>query len=180
MKTVYDGEQWISVDAPLSRIPMFVKKGSIIPRMPVMDYTRQKSVYPVRFQIFPADEGESAGFSLYEDDGESLGYLRDEFIRTEVSCRSLEKGFEIELGERVGKGYQVPGRRNFIFEVHTDKALRKIAIDGKTVGRTSEEKLTGEAETDFSKAVSSLDRKAGRYLVRIPDDGGKHIITLYE
>ena len=126
------------------------------------------------------DEGESAGFSLYEDDGESLGYLRDEFIRTDVSCRSLEKGFEIELGERIGKGYQVPGRRNFIFEVHTDKALRKIAIDGKTVGRTSEEKLNGESETDFSKAVSSLDRKAGRYLVRIPDDGGKHIITLYE
>ena len=180
MKTVYDGEQWISVDAPLSRIPMFVRKGSIIPRMPVMDYTRQKAVYPVRFQIFPADEGESAGFSLYEDDGESLGYLRDEFIRTDVSCRSLEKGFEIELGERVGKGYQVPGRRNFIFEVHTDKALRKIAIDGKTVGRTSEEKLTGEAETDFSKAVSSIDRKSGIYLVRIPDDGGKHIITLYE
>ena len=63
--------------------------------MPVMDYTRQKAVYPVRFQIFPADEGESAGFSLYEDDGESLGYLRDEFIRTDVSCRSLEKGFEV-------------------------------------------------------------------------------------
>ena len=159
---------------------MFVKKGSIIPRMPVMDYTRQKAVYPIKFQVFPSDAGENAKFSLYEDDGESLGYLRDEYIITDVMCRSFEKGFEIELGERRGKGYQLSGQRNFIFEVHTDKALRKIAVDGKTVDRISADRLTDEAEKDFSKAVSSLNRKSGVYLVRIPDDGKKHIIALYE
>ncbi|MGN1220978.1 MAG: TIM-barrel domain-containing protein, partial [Candidatus Cryptobacteroides sp.] len=164
MKTVYDGEQWVSVDSPLSTIPMFVRKGSIIPRMPVMDYTRQKAVYPITFQIFPADEGESASFSLYEDDGQSLGYLRDEFIRTNVTCKSIAEGFEIEVGERTGKVYQVPGQRDFIFELHTDKALKKIAIDGKKAG----------------KAVTSINKKTGVYTARIPDDGKKHIITLYE
>ena len=164
MKTVYEGEQWVSVDSPLSTIPMFVRKGSIIPRMPVMDYTRQKAVYPITFQIFPADEGESASFSLYEDDGESLGYLRDEFVRTNVTCKSIAEGFEIEVGERTGKVYQVPGQRNFIFELHTDKVMKKIAVDGKKAG----------------KAVTSINKKSGIYIVRIPDDGKKHIITLYE
>ena len=135
-----------------------------IPRMPVMDYTRQKAVYPVTFQIFPAEEGESASFSLYEDDGQSLGYLRDEFVRTNVTCKSIAEGFEIELGERTGKVYQVPGQRNFIFELHTDKALKKICVDGKKAG----------------KAVTSINKKSGVYIVRIPDDGRKHIITLYE
>ena len=30
-QTVYTGEQWTTVEAPLSCIPMFVKQGSIIP-----------------------------------------------------------------------------------------------------------------------------------------------------
>mgnify|MGYP000406189287 CR=1 FL=1 len=45
-QTVYTGEQWTTVEAPLSCIPMFVKQGSIIPTMPVMNYTHEKPVYP--------------------------------------------------------------------------------------------------------------------------------------
>ena len=30
--TAYSGEQWMTVDAPLNTIPMFVKQGSIIPQ----------------------------------------------------------------------------------------------------------------------------------------------------
>ena len=44
--TAYSGEQWMTVDAPLNTIPMFVKQGSIIPQMPVMNYTDEKPVYP--------------------------------------------------------------------------------------------------------------------------------------
>ena len=40
-------------------IPMFVKQGSIIPQMPVMNYTDEKPVYPVTFEIFPAAAGET-------------------------------------------------------------------------------------------------------------------------
>ena len=58
--------------------------------------------------------------------------------------------------------------------------MRKIAVDGKTVDRISADRLTDEAENDLSKAVSSLNSKSGVYLVRIPDDGKKHIIALYE
>ena len=47
----------MTVDAPLNTIPMFVKQGSIIPQMPVMNYTDEKLVYPVTFEIFPAAAG---------------------------------------------------------------------------------------------------------------------------
>lgn len=178
--TEYEGEQWINVDVTLSDIPMFVRKGSIIPRMPVLNYTREKQVYPVTFEVYPAETGGICRFSLYEDDGESLGYLRGEYVRTHVSCASSDAGLTIEVGEREGSGYEIGGERNFIFEIHSSKALRKVEIDGRSVGKTSYEKLLRGAETDFSKAAASFDKKNGKYVVRIPDDGKKHIITLYE
>lgn len=67
-QTVYTGEQWTTVEAPLSCIPMFVKQGSIIPTMPVMNYTHEKPVYPLIFEVFPAPKGEEASFTLYEDE----------------------------------------------------------------------------------------------------------------
>ena len=63
---------------------MFVKQGSIIPTMPVMNYTHEKPVYPLTFEIFPAQEGAQAAFTLYEDEGEDLGYQRDEFVKTPI------------------------------------------------------------------------------------------------
>ena len=71
-QTVYTGEQWTTVDAPLSSVPMFVKQGSIIPTMPVMNYTYEKPVYPLTFEVFPAQEGAQAIFTLYEDEGGRL------------------------------------------------------------------------------------------------------------
>lgn len=81
-RTLYSGEQWLTVDAPLSCIPMFVKQGSIIPTMPVMNYIGEHPEYPVIFEVFPAVEGQSASFLLYEDEGTDLGYLKDEFLKT--------------------------------------------------------------------------------------------------
>lgn len=178
--TEYEGEQWINVDVTLSDIPMFVRKGSIIPRMPILNYTREKQVYPVTFEVYPAETGGTCGFSLYEDDGESLGYLRGEYVRTHVSCASSDAGLTLEVGEREGSGYEIGGERNFIFEIHSAKAVRKVEIDGRSVGKTSYEKLLRGAENDFLKAAASFDKKNGKYVVRVPDDGKKHIIALYE
>ena len=160
-KTVHDGEQWISTDAPLNVIPMFVRKGSIVPRMPVLQYTRQAESYPVTFEIFPAETGASASFSLYEDDGESLGYLRGEYLRTPIVCTTSETGLEIKVGEREGHGYEIPGERNFIMKVYSDRTFRKATVDGAPAKKPD------------------LDRKNGIYTVRITEDGKPHKILLY-
>ena len=84
---------------------MFVKQGSIIPTMPVMNYTHEKPVYPLTFEIFPAQEGAQAAFTLYEDEGEDLGYQRDEFVKTPIICSTLANGYELTVSAREGKGY---------------------------------------------------------------------------
>lgn len=162
-KSEFSGEQWLTVDAPLSKIPIFVRKGSIIPRMPVMNYTREQETYPVTFEVFPAIEGESADFCLYEDDGEDLGYLRGEFLRTPVSCSTSAEGYEIEIGEREGSGYKIAGEREFIFRIYTDALPKTVTIDGVKAKKNK---------------VWSADKKTGECTLHIADDGKKHTIRL--
>lgn len=162
-KTEYTGEQWLTVDAPLSCIPMFVRKGSIIPRMPVMNYTREQEVYPVTFEIFPAIEGEAAKFELYEDDGEDLGYLRGEYLRTPLQCSTSAEGYQITIGEREGSGYEIAGEREFIFRIYTDKLPKDVLIDGVKAKKGK---------------VWTADKKAGVCELHIADDGKQHDIKL--
>ena len=59
----YDGGQWISAPADISKIPLFVKEGSTIPT--------EKEILR-----FPDKEGNCIPFELYEDDGTSNDYQK--------------------------------------------------------------------------------------------------------
>lgn len=77
--TRYEGGQSWLVEAPLYKIPLFVKAGSIIPYQ-----TEQVSMYTAHFdsllvEIYGGDVGT---FRLYEDDGLSMLYKQGEFSTT--------------------------------------------------------------------------------------------------
>ena len=106
---------------------MFVKQGSIIPTMPVMNYIGEHPEYPVIFEVFPAVEGQSASFLLYEDEGTDLGYLKDEFLKTPINVKTTVEGFEIAISPREGSNYQLPSKRNMIFRFYVEKSPQKVA-----------------------------------------------------
>ena len=168
---VYTGEQWTTVDAPLSSVPMFVKQGSIIPTMPVMNYTHEKPVYPLTFEIFPAQEGAQAAFTLYEDEGEDLGYQRDEFVKTPIICSTLANGYELTVSACEGKGYTVPGPRNLLFRIYSAKAPKEVTVKGKKIKKTKPERLEEDLENDTESVLWSWDKETGVCSVRIPDKG---------
>ena len=175
-RTEYSGEQWTTANAPLNTIPMFVRKGSIIPQMPVMNYTDEKAVYPITFEVFPAAAGDETSFSLYEDAGTDLGYQRGEFMRTPVSCRTTEKGYVLEIGERAGEKYALPGERNLMFCIYTGQMPKEALIDGQKVRKMKTEKLNEGMETEFKVTAWCPDKKQNLCMLRLPDDGLKHTI----
>ena len=175
-RTEYSGEQWTTANAPLNTIPMFVRKGSIIPQMPVMNYTDEKAVYPITFEVFPAAAGGETSFSLYEDAGTDLGYQRGEFIRTPVSCQTTEKGYVLEIGERAGEKYALPGERNLMFCIYTGQMPKEALIDGQKVRKITAEKLNEGMETEFKITAWCPDKKQNLCMLRLPDDGVKHTI----
>lgn len=65
------GPKDVNAPAPLSRIPLYVRAGSIVPMGPEIEYTGQKSDAPIELRIYP---GADADFTLYEDDGLTYDY----------------------------------------------------------------------------------------------------------
>lgn len=77
-KCVASGE--FTAEAPLSRIPVYVRGGSIIPMGPVVQHSGTVIDTPLEIRVYP---GHDANFELYDDDGETYAYERGEFgIRT--------------------------------------------------------------------------------------------------
>ncbi len=130
-KTIYEGEQWINYNAPLNTIPLFVKKGSIIPMMPVMNYIHEREDYPLLVHIFPAQLNQQASFELYEDDGESLDYQRDIFGKTFINCKSISTGYELIISSTETNGFVGNKNRDMIIQLHLDKKPKTILAGSK-------------------------------------------------
>jgi alpha-D-xyloside xylohydrolase len=62
----------VSVAAPIGRIPLNVRAGSILPLGPAIEYAGQ-SADPIELRIYPGANGD---FTLYEDEGDSYRYER--------------------------------------------------------------------------------------------------------
>lgn len=65
------GSQTIQAAAPLGRIPLYVKAGSILPMGPEIEYAGQSSNQPIELRVY---RGANGSFTLYEDQGDSYAY----------------------------------------------------------------------------------------------------------
>jgi alpha-D-xyloside xylohydrolase len=68
-------------EAPLDRIPLFVRAGSILPLGPVVSHSGEVVADPFEVRVYP---GEDAEFTLYDDDGETYAYERGAFAKREL------------------------------------------------------------------------------------------------
>ena len=68
------GGTTITASAPLDRIPLDVRAGSILPMGPAIEYAGQ-ATDPIELRIYPGANGD---FSLYEDQGDGHGYEHGE------------------------------------------------------------------------------------------------------
>lgn len=120
-----EGKRIHAVEAPLDRIPLFVRGGSVIPKGPAMSYVGEKDPDYLMLEVFPASEGH---YEYYEDDGNSLQYKNGYFCRTEVSVWEEPIETRIVISERMG-GYKPPAR-NILIKIHNIKA-EFIQVDGR-------------------------------------------------
>lgn len=74
----HQGGRTITAAAPLQRMPLFVRAGSIVPRTVVQQYVDEQPGAPLTIEVYTGADG---SFSLYEDAGRSYGYERGESSR---------------------------------------------------------------------------------------------------
>jgi alpha-glucosidase len=110
---VYEGKQYILVDAPLDTLPIFIKGGSIIPMAPEMNYVGEKVVDVLTLEIYPDKE---TTYSLYEDDGLSNRYKEGEYRITNFELMVNQDGLSFNITP-VHKGYDVK-REKYVLNFH--------------------------------------------------------------
>ena len=70
-----EGGKRVEADAPLDKLPLFVRAGSIVPMGPKMEWTTEKPTDPIELRVYPGADGD---FTLYEDNNDGYAYERGE------------------------------------------------------------------------------------------------------
>ena len=93
----HPGGATVQAAAPVDKIPLFVKAGSILPLGPVMEWNDQKPCDPIELRIYPGADGT---FTLYEDAGDGYSYEQGE--HSEILISWNEKDKTLTIGARNG------------------------------------------------------------------------------
>ncbi len=104
----HSGGQAITAEAPLNRLPVFVKAGSIVPCGPDVEYAEQKPWDALEIRIYPGADGT---FTLYEDEGENHNYENGAFSEIIFSWNDAAR--ELTIGRRTGEFPGVLQKRAF-------------------------------------------------------------------
>ena len=88
----YEGRDTVSVPAPLDRVPLFVKAGSIIPIAEPVEYAEQKKWDDLEIRVYPGADG---SFTLYEDEFDNYNYEKGAFSTIEFTYDSRENTLTI-------------------------------------------------------------------------------------
>ena len=94
---VHPGGRTIVANASYDQIPLFARAGAIVPTGPAIEWSGGQPQGPITLNVFTGADGR---FSLYEDDGTSLGYSQRAYSR--VPLRWDDKRGVLTLGKREG------------------------------------------------------------------------------
>lgn len=105
--------------------PVFVKMGAIIPMATGEDIFSTKPPKNMEIQIFP---GQSNNFVLYEDDGETNLYLKNNYVLTSIDYNYMPNNYTVIIRALEGKGDIIPPLRNYKFVFRNTKKAQDVTI----------------------------------------------------
>ncbi len=124
------GPARVMVEAPLERIPLFVRAGAVVPMQDPLNFVGEKPLDPLILSVYPSTH--VCTDSLYEDAGEGFGYLRGEYACRQVAIASSSRGLRVELSGRLGT-YRPP-RRSLLLRVNgLRSAPREVVALGQVI-----------------------------------------------
>jgi alpha-D-xyloside xylohydrolase len=92
-----EGGRAIDASAPIDRIPLFIRAGSILPLGPDMEYAAEKPADPVELRVY---RGANGNFTLYEDENDNYNYEKGAHATIPLSWD--EATHTLTIGGRTG------------------------------------------------------------------------------
>ena len=155
---LYKGGHVVEVEAPLDKIPLFVRAGSIIPMTEEITNLRTQQIEKIHYLLEPGCEGY---FTLYEDDGESESYRQGAYLTTEITIKPAEQ--TVVVGFLRSGNYQSPVKVETLKVICPEKAPLEVWIDDVFVPR-----LTSKKAQDNQQPAWYYDAQAGLAHVLLP------------
>jgi alpha-glucosidase (family GH31 glycosyl hydrolase) len=100
-------------------IPLFVRRGAIIPTQPPMDYVGQRPLAEVTVEIFP--DAQRSRFDYYDDDGVDYRYEQGDYFRQTLSTQKNGSRVTVETGPAEGRFK--PALRHYLLKIHASAAV---------------------------------------------------------
>ena len=97
------GGQTITAAAPIDKLPLYVREGSIVVTTEVADYTEAQRDKPLTVTVY---EGRDAQFTLYDDAWDGYAFEQGEYA--EVPMKWDQKRNTLTIGKRQGKFATMP------------------------------------------------------------------------
>ena len=125
-------------------MPVFIKSGSIIPTQPVMDYTDERVLDTLILHCYP-DSTARGSFTLYEDDGKTLGYQSGDYSQTSFTenlsaVHDTANGagtLEITIGRAEGNFSEKLASRVYLCDIHRIMSKPSaVAVNGHEVNES--------------------------------------------
>jgi len=110
----------------LDRLPVFVRPGTILPRQPLVQSTRQTPQGPLQLSVYP---GPDCRGQLYFDDGVSFAYRSGGYLRQGLRCHTDAQGVTVEFAAR--EGHYKPWWHEIELVVHGVEAAPRRVLVGK-------------------------------------------------
>ncbi|MBD2448251.1 glycoside hydrolase family 31 protein [Nostoc sp. FACHB-152] len=107
----YQGPIQILADAPLEKMPLYVRGGAVIPMQPVMQYVNELPSHEIRLRVWPGN----SEYTFYEDDGQTFDYLNQNFSLRTIRVVTNQDHTIVEIS--INEGKWTPPQREIIVEL---------------------------------------------------------------
>ena len=134
-----EGGKRIQADAPLDKLPLFVRAGSILAMGPAMEWTTEKPADPIEVRIYTGADGD---FTLYEDENDSYRYEKG--VHATIAMHWDDGAKTLTIGAREGS---FPG-------MLAERTFRVVLVGkGRGVGIGESEKAEATVKYNGEKLV---------------------------
>lgn len=126
-----EGNREYTADAPIDRIPVFVKEGAIIPMRTYSSAIETGTNATLYLHIFPGKDGT---FTLYEDDGISNDYLKGIFAKIDIALIDKDdNSFKMVIHPSKGRYKGIPEKRSWQLIIHSEKEYSQTITEANKI-----------------------------------------------
>ncbi|HSM78563.1 MAG TPA: TIM-barrel domain-containing protein, partial [Bryobacteraceae bacterium] len=135
-----EGSRTVEANAPLEKLPLYVRAGSIVPMGPEMEWSTEKPADPIEVRIYPGADG---NFTLYEDENDNYDYTHGKYATIQLRWEDATK--TLTIGAQKGSFPGMLAERTF-----------RVVIVGAGHGTGVEATPNAEKTVDYTGASVSV------------------------